>query len=102
CAGKLEGLENRNRELSQANRDQVLRIKELKAALAQKDFALVYAERINVEQAQEKERLKISRGFCHSVSDLLKVYPDSPLREQVPPHKPSSEKALSTSIPPGS
>ncbi|GKB46012.1 hypothetical protein Tco_0896765 [Tanacetum coccineum] len=24
---------------------------------------------------------KISRGFCHSFSDLLKVYPDSP-----PPH----------------
>nr|GEX29397.1 hypothetical protein [Tanacetum cinerariifolium] len=74
---------------------------ELKAALAQKDFAFVYAERINAERAQEKERL-ISRGFHHSVSDLLKVYPDSPPREQVPPHKPLSEKAPLTSAPPGS
>nr|GEV14467.1 hypothetical protein [Tanacetum cinerariifolium] len=149
CVGKLEGLENRNRELTQANMDQVLRIKELEAALAQKDSALVYAERINAEQAQEKETLgkglaeerseedllelmgrmegfdvhvdtrmrveydklferrypyveNISRGFCHFVSDLLKVYPDSPPREQVPPHKPSSEKAPATSAPPGS
>nr|GEW60513.1 hypothetical protein [Tanacetum cinerariifolium] len=172
CAGKLEGLENRNRELSQSNRDQVLRIKELEAALAQKDSALVYAERINAEQAQDKERLvyqvgraemenfdcirkllptvverllqsheykrslsepfnlaiqagwgkclakerseedllelmgrmeeKISRGFRHSVSDLLKVYLDSPLREQVSPRKPSSEKAPSTSASLGS
>nr|GEZ11870.1 hypothetical protein [Tanacetum cinerariifolium] len=197
CAGKLEGLENRNRELSQAIIDQVLQIKELEAALAQKDSALVYAERINAEQAQEKEKLvsqvgkvemekfdcirkllptvverilqsyeykhslsepfnlaiqagwgkglaeerskedllelmgrmegfdvhantrmqveydklferrypyveKISRGFHHSVSDLLKVYPDSPPREQVLPHKPSSEKAPATSAPPGS
>nr|GEU84676.1 hypothetical protein [Tanacetum cinerariifolium] len=149
------------RELSQANRDQVLRIKELEVALAQKDSALVYAERINAEQAQKKERLvsqvgraemekfdcvhkllptvedilelmgrmegfdvnadtkmrveyaklferrypyveKISRCFCHFVSDLLKVYLDSSPREQVPPHKPSSEKAPSTSVPPGS
>nr|GEY10909.1 hypothetical protein [Tanacetum cinerariifolium] len=197
CAGKLEGLENRKRELSQANMDRVLRIKELKAALAQKDSALVYGERINAEQAQEKKRLvsqvgkaemenfdcirkllptmverllqsheyklslskpfnldiqagwgkglaeekskedllelmgrmegfdvhadtrmrveydklferrypyvdKISYGFLHSVSDLLKVYPDSPPREQVSPLKPSSEKAPATSAPPGS
>nr|GEU49918.1 hypothetical protein [Tanacetum cinerariifolium] len=197
CAGKLKGLENRNREMSQANKDQVLQINELEAALAQKDSALVYAERINADQAQEKERLvsqvgraemekfdcirkllptvvkrllqsheykrslsepfnlaiqvgwgkglaeerseedllklmgriegfdvhtdtkicveydklferrypyveKISRGFCHSVSDLLKVYLDSPPRKQVPPHKPSSKKAPSTFAPPGS
>nr|GEV69597.1 hypothetical protein [Tanacetum cinerariifolium] len=168
-AGQLEGLENCNRELSQANRDQVLRIKELEAVLAQKDSVLVYAERINVKQAQEKERLvsqvgrvemekfdyirkllptmvlpmrdprriflelmgrmegfdvhadtkmrveydklferrypyveKISYGFHHSVSDLLKVYPDSPPHEQVPPHKPSSKKAPSTSASLGS
>nr|GEW09865.1 hypothetical protein [Tanacetum cinerariifolium] len=193
CARKLEELENCNRELSQANRDQVLRIKELEDALAQKDFAFVCAERINVKHAQHKEKLvsqvgraemekfdcickilptlverllqsheykrslsepfnlaiqaswgkglaeedllelmgrmegfdvhadtkmrveydklferrypyaeKISRGFCHSVSDLVKVYPDSPPHEQVPPHKHSSEKAPSTSAPPGS
>nr|GEX00578.1 hypothetical protein [Tanacetum cinerariifolium] len=58
CTGKLKGLENHNRELSQANRDQVLQIKELEAALAQNDFALFYAERINAKQAQEKERLR--------------------------------------------
>nr|GEV45278.1 transposase (putative), gypsy type [Tanacetum cinerariifolium] len=165
CARKLEGLENRNRGLSQANRDRVLQIKELEDALSPKDSALVYAKRINAEQAQEKERLvsqvgraemekfncirkllptverseedllelmgrmegfdihadtkmrveydklferrhpyveKISRGFRHYVSDLLKVYPDSPPREQVPLHKPSFEKAPSTSAPPGS
>nr|GEV04788.1 hypothetical protein [Tanacetum cinerariifolium] len=51
CAGKLEGLENRNRELSQANMDQVLQIKELEAALAHKDSAFIYAERINAEHA---------------------------------------------------
>nr|GEX31507.1 hypothetical protein [Tanacetum cinerariifolium] len=164
CAGKLKGLENRNRELSQGNRDQVLQIKELEAALAQNDFALFYAERINAKQAQEKERLrslsepfnlaiqagwgkglaeerskedllelmgrmegfdvhadtkmrveydklferrypyvkKIYYGFFHSVSDLLKVYLDSPPRKQVSPHKPSSEKVPSTSAPLGS
>nr|GEX13257.1 reverse transcriptase domain-containing protein [Tanacetum cinerariifolium] len=169
-AGKLEELENRNREPSQANKDQVLRIKELEDALAQKDSSLVYAERINAKQAQQKEKLvsheykrslsepfnlaiqagwgkglaeerseedlldlmgrmegfdvhadtkmrveydklferryphveKISYGFCHPVSDLLKVYPDSPPHEQVPPHKPSSEKDPSTSAPSGS
>ncbi|GJX38260.1 hypothetical protein Tco_0251563 [Tanacetum coccineum] len=147
CAGKLEASENYNRELSKVNKGQALRIKELEDTLAKKDFALVYAERINVERTQEKENLvsqlgragmekfdcirkllptvverlaeerseedllelmgrmegfdayadkkikveydklfvkqyhyveKISRGFLHSVSDLLKVYPDSP------------------------
>ncbi|GKB28137.1 hypothetical protein Tco_0867538 [Tanacetum coccineum] len=171
CAGKLEASENRNRELSQVNKDQALRIKELEDTLAKKDFALVYAERINVERAQEKEKLvsqlgraemekfncirklfptvverlaeerseedllelmgrmegfdayankkmkveydklfekqyhyveKISRGFCHSVSDLFKVYPDSPPHGQAPPSKPSSKKAPSTSAPRGS
>ncbi|GJW47784.1 hypothetical protein Tco_0079430 [Tanacetum coccineum] len=57
CARKLEGLENRNRELSQVNKDQALRIKELEDTLAKKDSALVYAERINVERAQEKEKM---------------------------------------------
>nr|GEW29972.1 hypothetical protein [Tanacetum cinerariifolium]GEW76820.1 hypothetical protein [Tanacetum cinerariifolium] len=36
---------------------------------------------------------KISHGFRHSISDLLKVYPDSPPRKQVLTHKPSSKKA---------
>nr|GFA17962.1 hypothetical protein [Tanacetum cinerariifolium]GFA17978.1 hypothetical protein [Tanacetum cinerariifolium] len=77
CAGKLEGLENRNRELSQANRDQVLWIKELKAALAQKDFAFVYAERINVERAQEKERLvfQIGRAEIEKFDCIHKLLP---------------------------
>nr|GEX28649.1 transposase (putative), gypsy type [Tanacetum cinerariifolium] len=157
CAGKLEGLENRNRELSLANMDQVLQIKESEAELAQKHSALIYVERINSEHAQERkdwftaiqagwgkgiaeERFeedllelmgrmegfdvhadtrmrveydklferrypyveKISHGFRHSVSDLLKVYPDSPPREQVLPHNPSSKKAPATSAPLGS
>nr|GEV03957.1 hypothetical protein [Tanacetum cinerariifolium] len=62
CAGKLKGLENHNRELSQANKDQALRIKELEDTLAKKDSALVYAERINFERAQEKEKLVSQLG----------------------------------------
>ncbi|GJX57154.1 hypothetical protein Tco_0287051, partial [Tanacetum coccineum] len=180
CSGRLEASESRNRELSQANKDQTLQIKELEDTLARKDSALVYAERLNVEQAQKKEKLvsqlartekekydcvrkllstvverlfrshgykqslsgpfnlaiqarwgkglaekrseedllelmermedfdvhadtkmkveydklferqypyveKISRGFRHYVSDLLKVYPDSPPSRQAPP-----------------
>nr|GEX11925.1 hypothetical protein [Tanacetum cinerariifolium] len=57
CAGKIEGLENHNRELSQVNKDQALRIKDLEDELARKDSALVYTERLNVERAQEKEKL---------------------------------------------
>nr|GEW81051.1 hypothetical protein [Tanacetum cinerariifolium] len=55
--GKLEGLENHNRELAHVNKDQTLRIKELEDELARKDSALVYAKRLNVERAQEKEKL---------------------------------------------
>ncbi|GKE38673.1 hypothetical protein Tco_1462078 [Tanacetum coccineum] len=197
CAGKLEVLENRNSGLSQVNKDQALRIKELEDELAKKDYALVYVERINAERAQEKEKLvaqlsktemekfdyickliptmvnrlfqshehkqsisepfnldiqagwakglaeerfkedllelmsrmegfdayadkkmyveydklfekrypfveKISYGFRHIVSDLLKVYPDSPPFGQAPPSKPSSRKAPSSSAPKGS
>ncbi|GJX44438.1 hypothetical protein Tco_0261114 [Tanacetum coccineum] len=194
CTEKLEVLENRNRELSQVNKDLALRIKELEDELAKKDSALVYAERINAERAQEKEKLvaqlsktemekfdciskllptvvnhlfqsheykeslskpfnlaiqagwakglakehfekgllelmsrmenfdayadkkmyveydklfekryplmeKISRSFCHTVSDLLKIYPGSPPPRQAPPSKPSSRKAPSSSAP---
>ncbi|GKB50464.1 hypothetical protein Tco_0901217 [Tanacetum coccineum] len=42
---------------------------------------------------------KISRSYRHSVSDLLKVYPDSPPFRQAPPSKPSSGRAASTSTP---
>ncbi|GKD06623.1 hypothetical protein Tco_1181597 [Tanacetum coccineum] len=56
-AGRLEASESRNRELTQANKDQTLRIKELEDTLAKKDSALVYAERLNVEKAHEKEKL---------------------------------------------
>nr|GEV33007.1 transposase (putative), gypsy type [Tanacetum cinerariifolium] len=194
CAEKLKALENQNNELSQVNKDQVLHIKELEGELARKDSALVYAERINAERAEEKEKLvtqhsktemenfdcihklfptvvdrpfqsneykkslsepfnlaiqadwakglaeersrenllelisrmenfdayadkkmyveynklfekrypfmeKISRDFCHPVSDLLKVYPNSPPPEQAPPSKPSYGKAPSSSAP---
>nr|GEU83111.1 hypothetical protein [Tanacetum cinerariifolium] len=176
-------------------KDQALRIKELEDELARNNFALVYAERINAERAQEKEKLvaqliktkmekfncickllptvvsrlfqsheykqslskpfnlaiqagwakglteerseeyrselmsrmegfdayadkkmyveydklfekrypfveKISHGFRHTVSDLLKVYPDSPPSRQAP-SKPSSRKAHSSSAPKG-
>nr|GEW60310.1 hypothetical protein [Tanacetum cinerariifolium] len=42
---------------------------------------------------------KISRGFRKTISDLLKVYPDSPPPEQAPPSKPSSGQAPSSSAP---
>nr|GEU96764.1 hypothetical protein [Tanacetum cinerariifolium] len=155
-------LEMSERELSQVNKLQALKIKELEYTLARKDSALVYAERINDERAQEKERLiaqlskqrwknlivfvgwrkgldeerseedllalmsrmegfdvyadkkmrveydklfekkypyveKISRGFCHSVSDLLKVYLDSPPSRQAPSNRPSFGKVAPTS-----
>nr|GEZ24383.1 putative reverse transcriptase domain-containing protein [Tanacetum cinerariifolium] len=54
---KVQLLEGQNSELSQVNKDQALNIKELEDTLAMKDYALVYAERINAERAQEKERL---------------------------------------------
>ncbi|GKE96332.1 hypothetical protein Tco_1581187, partial [Tanacetum coccineum] len=57
CARKLEVLESRNSELYQVNKDQALQIKELEDELAKKDFAFVYAERLNSERTQEKEKL---------------------------------------------
>ncbi|GJU38448.1 hypothetical protein Tco_1191405 [Tanacetum coccineum] len=39
----------------------------------------------------------ISRGFCHTVSDFLKIYPDSPPPGQAPPSKPSYRKSPSSS-----
>ncbi|GJU38447.1 hypothetical protein Tco_1191404 [Tanacetum coccineum] len=51
CSRKLEVLENQNSKLSQVNKDQTLRIKELEYELAKKDFTLVYAERINAERS---------------------------------------------------
>nr|GEX72784.1 hypothetical protein [Tanacetum cinerariifolium] len=184
-------LEGQKSELSQVNKDQALKIKELEDTLARKYSALVYAERINAERAQEKKRLvaqlgksekkkfdcirkllptvvehlfqsyeykqslsepfnlaiqtgrgeglteerskeellslmsrmenfdayadkkmrveydklfekrypyveKVSCGFCHTVSALLKVYPDFPPSEQAPPNNPFSGKAPSS------
>nr|GEX21587.1 hypothetical protein [Tanacetum cinerariifolium] len=43
--------------LDLVNKDQALQIKELEDELARKDSALVYDERLNVERAQEKEKL---------------------------------------------
>ncbi|GJX35973.1 hypothetical protein Tco_0247530 [Tanacetum coccineum] len=57
CTKKIQLLEDQNGELSQANKDQALRIRELEDTLVKKDSALVYAKRINAEMAQEKEKL---------------------------------------------
>ncbi|GJV76787.1 hypothetical protein Tco_1508371 [Tanacetum coccineum] len=57
CTKKIQLLEDQNIELSQANKDQALRIRELEDTLVKKDSALVYAKRINAERAQEKEKL---------------------------------------------
>ncbi|GJX15959.1 hypothetical protein Tco_0216791 [Tanacetum coccineum] len=51
CLNRIRLMEDQNNELSQVNNEQSLRIKELKGLLAKKDFALVYAERINSERA---------------------------------------------------
>ncbi|GKB98810.1 hypothetical protein Tco_0984947 [Tanacetum coccineum] len=197
CPNRIRLLEDQNNELSQMNNEQSLRIKELEDILAKKDSALVYAERINVERAQEKEKLvtqlgktemekfdcvrkllltvvecllqsyeykqslskpfnlaiqagwgkrlaeerseedllelmgrmegfdpyadkkmnveydklfekrypyleKISHGFRHSVSNLIKVYPDSPPHGQAPPNQSLADAAPSTSVPQGS
>nr|GEX45032.1 hypothetical protein [Tanacetum cinerariifolium] len=162
---------NANLYISMADRykmvkNQALRIKELKDGLARKNSALVYAERINAERAQEKYKLsheykqslsepfnlaiqarwakglveerseedlsavmnrmegfdayadkkmfveydklfekrypffeKISCSFRHTVSDLLKVYPNFPPSERAPPSRPSFVKAPSSSAP---
>nr|GEV65782.1 hypothetical protein [Tanacetum cinerariifolium] len=52
-----------------------------------------------LELTSMMENLKISHGFRHPVSDLLKAYPDSPPSGQAPPSQPSSRKAASTSAP---
>ncbi|GKA17392.1 hypothetical protein Tco_0697229 [Tanacetum coccineum] len=147
CAEKLQVLEDQNIKLSRVIKYQTLWIRELEEVLARKDYALVYAERINAERAQEKEKLvaqlsetemekfdfgwakwlteerskedlldlmsrmegfdayadkkmyveydklfekrypfmeRISNGFRHSVTDLLKVYPEPPLSGRAP------------------
>nr|GEW15126.1 hypothetical protein [Tanacetum cinerariifolium] len=125
CTEQVQLLKGQNSELSPVNKDQALKIKELEDTLARKDSALIYAERINAERAQESEklvtqlsktkmekfdcvhkllpivvaRLLQSHDFRYPVSDLLKVYPDSPPSEQAPPSQPSSGKAASTSAP---
>ncbi|GKF06044.1 hypothetical protein Tco_0036712, partial [Tanacetum coccineum] len=45
---------------------------------------------------------KISHGFRHSVSDFLKVYPDSPPHGQAPPNQSLVGAAPSTLAPQGS
>ncbi|GJZ24385.1 hypothetical protein Tco_0561844 [Tanacetum coccineum] len=67
CAKKLEVLENWNSELSQVNKDQALWIKELDDELAKKDSALVYAEKINSDRAQEKK--KLSHEYKQNLSE---------------------------------
>ncbi|GJY91294.1 hypothetical protein Tco_0506490, partial [Tanacetum coccineum] len=136
CAGKLEALENRNRELSQEKEKLVSQlgraemenfdcIRKLLPAMVErlaeerseedllalmgrmKGFDAYANKKMKVEYDKLFEKRyhyveKISRGFRHSVSDLLKVYPDSPLHGQAPPSKPSFGKAHSASAPRGS
>nr|GEX54852.1 hypothetical protein [Tanacetum cinerariifolium] len=77
CARKLEVLENQNSKLSQVNKDQALRIRELENKLARKDSALVYAERINAERAQEKEKLvaQLSETKMENFDCIRKLLP---------------------------
>nr|GEX09191.1 hypothetical protein [Tanacetum cinerariifolium] len=62
CVNKLQVLEEERNELSHTNKDQALWIKELEAKLATTDSALVYAERISTERAEEKEKLVTQLG----------------------------------------
>nr|GEV93552.1 hypothetical protein [Tanacetum cinerariifolium] len=64
-------------ELSQVNKDQALRIKELEGELAKKDSTLVYAERISAERAQEKEKLvtQLSRTKMEKFDCIRKLLP---------------------------
>ncbi|GKE22217.1 hypothetical protein Tco_1433729 [Tanacetum coccineum] len=66
CAEKLWELEDQNSKLSRVNKYQTLQIIELEDVLARKDSALVYAEWINAERAQEKE--KLSHEYKQSLS----------------------------------
>ncbi|GJW99390.1 hypothetical protein Tco_0183304 [Tanacetum coccineum] len=77
CAEKIQLLEDRNSELSRANKDQTLRIKELEDTLAKKDSALVYAERISSERAQEKEKLvaQLSKTEMEKFDSIRKLLP---------------------------
>ncbi|GKB92529.1 hypothetical protein Tco_0964801 [Tanacetum coccineum] len=68
CAEKLRVVEGQNYELSRVNKDQALRIKELEEELAKKDYALVYAERISAERAQEKKKLITQLGHEYKKS----------------------------------
>nr|GEX40264.1 hypothetical protein [Tanacetum cinerariifolium] len=64
-------------ELSQVNKDQVIRIKELEDELAKKDTALVYDERINADRAQEKEKLvaQLSKTEMEKFDCIRKLLP---------------------------
>ncbi|GJY27934.1 hypothetical protein Tco_0403701 [Tanacetum coccineum] len=77
CTKKLEVLENCNSELSQVNKDLALRIKELEDELAKKDSALVYAERLIAERAQEKEKLvtQLSKTEMEKFDCIRKLLP---------------------------
>ncbi|GKA46234.1 hypothetical protein Tco_0739117, partial [Tanacetum coccineum] len=77
CTEKIQLLEDRNSELSQVNKNQALRIKKLEDTLAKKDSALVYAERINAERAQEKEKLvtQLSKTEMEKFDCIRKLLP---------------------------
>nr|GEV97858.1 hypothetical protein [Tanacetum cinerariifolium] len=64
---KLVQARKPNSELSQVNKDQALRIRELEDELARKDSAVVFTERINVERALEKEKLR--HEYMQSLSE---------------------------------
>nr|GEX53497.1 hypothetical protein [Tanacetum cinerariifolium]GEX53669.1 hypothetical protein [Tanacetum cinerariifolium] len=71
CTEQFQLLEGQNSELSQVNKDQALKIKELKYTLARKDSALVYAERINAGRAQEVTQL--SKSEMEKFDCILKL-----------------------------
>nr|GEV76233.1 hypothetical protein [Tanacetum cinerariifolium] len=77
CSEQVQLLEGQKSELSQVNKDQALKIKELEDTLVRKDSALVYAERIKAERAQEKERLvaQLSKSEIKKFDCICKLLP---------------------------
>nr|GEV06771.1 hypothetical protein [Tanacetum cinerariifolium] len=79
CARQFKVLESRNSGLSQVNKDQALRIKELEDELARKDYAIVYVERLN-GKGLSKERSEEDLLVLMSRMEKIDVYADKKMR----------------------
>nr|GEX88896.1 hypothetical protein [Tanacetum cinerariifolium] len=120
CARQREVLKGRNSELSQSMSEpfnlaiQAGWVKGLSKQRSEADLLEIMGRMENFDAyADKKMRFKydklfekrypymekISRGFRHPVTDLLKVYSDFPPSGQAPPDQSSSRRAASTPAP---